>query len=58
MIPNPYRGCVPFFETYPGLYVPRPVSVKIASGDQTPLAHAKEILALTKMNWNLSLIHI
>jgi hypothetical protein len=28
------------------------VSIKIAAGDQTPLAHAKEILALSKMNWN------
>lgn len=46
------KGSVPFFETYPGMYVPRPVLIKIASGDQTPLAHAKEILALTKMNWN------
>jgi hypothetical protein len=46
------KGSVPFFETYPGMYVPRPVSIKIAAGDQTPLAHAKEILALTKMNWN------
>ena len=46
------KGSVPFFETYPGMYVPRPVSIKIAAGDQTPLAHAKEILALSKMNWN------
>ena len=46
------KGSVPFFETYPGMYVPRPVSIKIAAGDQTPLAHAKEVLALTKMNWN------
>ncbi len=46
------RGSVPFFETYPGMYVPRPLSIKIAAGEQTPLGHAKEILALTKMNWN------
>lgn len=46
------KGSVPFFETYPGMYVPKPVSIKIAAGDQTPLAHAREILALTKMNWN------
>jgi hypothetical protein len=46
------KGSVPFFETYPGMYVPKPVSIKVAAGDQTPLAHAKEILALTKMNWN------
>jgi hypothetical protein len=46
------KGSVPFFETYPGMYVPKPILINIASGDQTPLAHAKEILALTKMNWN------
>ncbi|HVJ07864.1 MAG TPA: hypothetical protein VM554_05735 [Acidisarcina sp.] len=46
------KGSVPFFETYPGMYVPKPVSIKIAAGDQTPLGHAREILALTKMNWN------
>lgn len=46
------KGSVPFFETYPGMYVPRPISVRIAAGERTPLAHAKEILALTKMNWN------
>jgi hypothetical protein len=48
------KGSVPFFETYPGMYVPRPISLRIAAGEQTPLAHAKEILALTKMNWNSS----
>ena len=46
------KGSVPFFETYPGLYVPRPIEVTIAGGEETPLALAKEILALTKMNWN------
>lgn len=46
------KGSVPFFETYPGMYVPRPLSIKVAAGDQTPLAHATEILSLTKMNWN------
>jgi hypothetical protein len=39
------KGSVPFFETYPGMYVPRPVSIKIAAGNKTPSAHAKEILA-------------
>jgi hypothetical protein len=46
------RGSVPFFETYPGLYVPRPIEVTTAAGEGTPLSIAKEILALTKMNWN------
>ena len=39
-------------EPAPAVYVPPPVSIKVASGDQTPLAHAKKILAVTKMNWN------
>ncbi len=46
------KGSVPFFETYPGMYVPKPLSLRIAAGDQTPLGHAREVLALTKMNWN------
>ncbi len=46
------RGSVPFFETYPGLYVPRPIEVATAAGEETPLSIAKEILGLTKMNWN------
>jgi hypothetical protein len=46
------KGSVPFFETYPGLYVPRPIQVTIATGEETPLSLAREILALTKMNWN------
>jgi hypothetical protein len=46
------KGGVDFFETYPGLYVPRPLSFRCASVEQTPLFLAGEILALTKMNWN------
>ena len=46
------KGSVPFFETYPGLYVPRPIEVTVAAGEGTPLSIAKEVLALTKMNWN------
>jgi len=33
------------------MYVPRPVSIKIAL-EIKHLAHAKEIFALSKMNWN------
>lgn len=46
------RGSVPFFETYPGKYIPRPLRVHAASTEQTQLYLAREILALTKMNWN------
>lgn len=46
------RGSVPFFETYPGQYIPRPLRVRAESTEQTPQYLAREILALTKMNWN------
>jgi hypothetical protein len=46
------RGSVPFFGTYPGLYVPRPLSFRTYGADQSPRALAAEIVALTKMNWN------
>jgi hypothetical protein len=46
------RGSVPFFETYPGKYIPRPLRIRAESAEQTPQYLAREILALTKMNWN------
>jgi argonaute-like protein implicated in RNA metabolism and viral defense len=46
------RGSVEFFETYPGMYTPRPLRLKMEFGDQTPTFLAKEVLGLTKMNWN------
>jgi hypothetical protein len=46
------RGSVPYYGTYPGLRVPRPLLLKPHSCD-TPLPElAEEVLALTKMNWN------
>jgi hypothetical protein len=46
------RGSVPFYETYPGLYVPRPIEFRVHDPEETPEALAAELLALTKMNWN------
>jgi hypothetical protein len=46
------RGSVNFFATYPGKYVPRPLSFFCQETEQTPKFLAQEILALTKMNWN------
>ena len=46
------RGSVDFFSTYPGMYVPRPLSFNCDEIEQTPKSLAKEILVLTKMNWN------
>jgi hypothetical protein len=48
------RGSVEFFAAYPGMYVPVPLLVRCQGVDQTPVALAAEILALTKMNWNSS----
>jgi argonaute-like protein implicated in RNA metabolism and viral defense len=46
------RGSVYFYETYPGMYVPHPISFKVESSERPSIEIAKEILALTKMNWN------
>lgn len=47
------RGSVPFYGTYPGLRVPRPLLlVPHQDTDSNLLALAKDVLALTKVNWN------
>jgi hypothetical protein len=46
------KGSVPFFETYPGMYVPRPLHISVADSEQTSRFLAHEILGLTKLNWN------
>lgn len=46
------RGSIPYFRTYPGLYVPQPLLLRPA-GDGTDLqAAGTDVLALSKMNWN------
>jgi len=46
------RGSVDFFQTYPGLYVPRPLEFCGYDTASTPLALAREMLSLSKLNWN------
>ncbi len=46
------RGSVPFFQSYPGMYVPRPLELSIARAESTALQLATEMLALSKLNWN------
>lgn len=46
------RGSVPYYETYPGQYIPSALEVKLATYDESPNKICDEILALTKMNWN------
>ena len=46
------RGSVQFFETYPGLYVPRPLEFTVFDGEVPLEQLAREILSLSKLNWN------
>jgi len=46
------RGSVWYYQTYPGLYVPQPLELRIVRSEESPSFIAKEILGLTKMNWN------
>jgi hypothetical protein len=45
------RGSIPFFRTYPGMYVPSPIMLRSRSDVDLTRA-AVEVLALSKMNWN------
>lgn len=48
------RGSVGFYRVYPGMYVPRPIGLRLARDGANPMALAREILALSKLNWNQS----
>lgn len=47
-------GAVPFYELYPGPYVPQPLGVYLQQSEQAAEQHGREILSLTKLNWNNS----
>lgn len=49
-------GSVPFYETYPGHYVPQPLGIRTIDTESSPEALAAEVLALTKMNWNNTML--
>jgi hypothetical protein len=46
------RGSIPFYKTYPGLYVPSALRLRFSIRENSPDFLAREILALSKMNWN------
>ncbi|KZX53747.1 hypothetical protein A3711_02035 [Erythrobacter sp. HI00D59] len=47
------NGSIPYYGTYPGLYVPNPLLLcPHPSSDSTPAQIAKEVFSLTKINWN------
>jgi hypothetical protein len=46
------RGSVSFYREYPGMYVPKSLLIRSDRTSSTQRELAKEILSLTKMNWN------
>jgi hypothetical protein len=46
------HGAVPYYKTYPGMYVPRPLGIRPAETERNIAEIASEILALSKLNWN------
>lgn len=46
------RGSIPYFRTYPGLYVPQPLLVRPATTTTDLQLAGVDVLALSKMNWN------
>lgn len=45
-------GLVPWYGTYPGMYIPEPISLRLHRADSSMKQIVEETLALTKMNWN------
>lgn len=48
------KGSVDFYNAYPGQYIPLPLGFRCDQTYNTPEFISKEILGLTKMNWNNS----
>lgn len=46
------RGSIWYYKTYPGMYIPQPLELRVVHSEQSPAFLAREILGLTKMNWN------
>jgi hypothetical protein len=46
------KGSVNFYRTWPGLYVPRPLRMRLEAVQERPRVLAMDILALSKQNWN------
>ena len=48
------RGTIDFYRLYPGMYVPTPLGLRVAHAEHDVEVLSKEILGLSKMNWNQS----
>lgn len=46
------RGSVPAYQVYPGMYVPTPLALRMVETESSPEELAREVLGLSKMNWN------
>lgn len=46
------KGAVPFYQLYPGMYVPHALPFRPVVHESSPEQIASELLALSKMNWN------
>lgn len=46
------KGSVPFYQLYPGMYVPHALPFRPVVHESSPEQIASELLALSKMNWN------
>lgn len=46
------RGSVHNYQTYPGMYIPSPLEIRIVKRASSAKTVCREILGLTKMNWN------
>ena len=46
------RGSIPYFRTYPGLYVPQPLLLRAMGDGIDLLATGTDVLAPSEMNWN------
>jgi hypothetical protein len=46
------HGYIPYLRTYPGARIPEPLEILEAWGGDDPTRVSKEVMALTKMNWN------
>lgn len=45
-------GYIPFLRTYPGVRVPQPLDIMQHIGDSPWNTVLREVIGLTKMNWN------
>lgn len=46
------RGSVWYYQTYTGMYIPQPIELRIVRSEESPSFIAREVLGMTKMNWN------